>query len=615
MLPWLLACLPLPTVIGATDLDGRALLLSVAVLGVTALTIRALPAWLPAVAAAATIGLTAVTDITLGWRLGILVIIPLCFWMIATGACDPPYRWMPDGRLFRPCLFPVALATIALVRDEGNLRRAAVLLAVACLAAIVVVIVPGAVDRMLHRLDSIVTPATRAFHWVEGCLATVGRMLGRVIGVLIMLPVTVLLLLRWVTQRIFGDDPLATPRSAPGEWARRSGQDPDPHRLFSGATTVGTPELGRSVRRFASTAMSVGVVAALVMLALPTSRDQAATTAAKVGVPVGIPPEDECPAQSDPAMEHDPGWPDFLCDTARYSLSGRFSAVTTYTMSDFASPNVNVVHGVRRTWHAPECGCRRVRMWMFGGSAAFGWWQRDDVSLASQIARRAWEHGIALDIEVRANPGWVLGQEQRLFDQMTVTSKVLPDVALFYDGGNDLNRQFVRNQEGRGADESETSFTEEDIDKLLRQGPFPWRPPEAAVSSASTTPGAKPLPPEATARHAMNRYIRGLELVRRTASASGIHPILVWQPLLVAAGKRAGNPNAMPPDSWDTFTRMLATARPLIPSDVIDLSDVLDGVDHPVFKDLFHHNVAAAVIISAALFDRIEPELRKIAGA
>jgi hypothetical protein len=58
---------------------------------------------------------------------------------------------------------------------------------------------------------------------------------------------------------------------------------------------------------------------------------------------------------------------------------------------------------------------------------------------------------------------------------------------------------------------------------------------------------------------------------------------------------------------------MLATAEPLIPDDVVNLSQSLDGVDHPVFKDLFHHNVESAGIVAGAIFQRIEPQLRAAA--
>lgn len=608
VVPWLLTCLPLPVVFAASSFGRRELVMTMGLLGLTAVVGRARPVLLPAAAVVTTILLLLVTDPGLGWRLGVVAVIPLCFWMVATGASDPPFRWMPEARLFRPCLVPIGLSSLLLLRGDGNLRASAAAVALALLTAIATVVLADHVRQLLDHLAAHSQPILRAARGLERALGSVGHAIGRLLGTIIMVPITAVVIVRWATQRLVHDDPLVDRNVSPGNWVRRSGEDPEPHRMFSSAATFGSTDGRWMLRRTASTALSIGVVLVLLVTFIPDLHHAADVAQANARhVPVPRP----CDPAVDPAFEHDPGYPQVLCDTADYSVRGRFSAVTTYRIADFSSETVNVKNGIRTTWHPPACDCRRIRIWLFGGSAAFGWYQRDDLDLASQIARRAWASGIALDIEVRAAPGWVIGQEQRLFEQLTVSGKRLPDLALFYDGGNDLMRQRYRDDVGNGADESETSYAEEDIDRLLRNGPFPWYADEALEATPAN--GTKHLSPEVLANHAMVRYRRDAELVRRAAAAAGIPVILAWQPLLVTSGRASSQKGALPPAEWRFFTRMVSAARPSIPSDVVNLSDALAGIDHPVFKDLFHHNIEAATIIADALFERIEPTLQSIA--
>jgi hypothetical protein len=378
--------------------------------------------------------------------------------------------------------------------------------------------------------------------------------------------------------------------------------------MFSGVQALTPSGFGWSLRRGAAAFLTVGGVAVLVAsLVLGPAQ---LLTSVDEGLDGRLPLVDApCSTGPDPAMEQDPGWPDVLCDTSDFAVNGRFSAVTTYSIADFESDTVNVTDGIRQTWRAPACDCRRVRMWLLGGSAAFGWWQSDDVTIASQLARTAWERGIALDIDVYANPGWVLGQEHRLFTELSATREP-PDVAVFYDGGNELQRQRFRNEAGRGADESPTSYAEDDIDRLLRQGPFPWNPEE--LNERGSAPKSGQLPPAQTAEHAMNRYLKDLKLARRSADAVGVEPVFVWQPLLVTAGRAAGNPGALPDQDWALYEAMLDAALPMLPDNVLDMSDSLDDVGHPLFKDLFHHNAEAAGIIADDLFEYLQPQLRAL---
>jgi hypothetical protein len=65
-----------------------------------------------------------------------------------------------------------------------------------------------------------------------------------------------------------------------------------------------------------------------------------------------------------------------------------------YRVLDIETDTMDVRDGIRRSWAADDCAdgtddCRRVRVWWYGGSAAFGFGQRDEHTVASEFARAA----------------------------------------------------------------------------------------------------------------------------------------------------------------------------------------------------------------------------------
>ena len=283
-----------------------------------------------------------------------------------------------------------------------------------------------------------------------------------------------------------------------------------------------------------------------------------------------------------------------------------------YRWQDFDGRFVNIRGGVRSSWRPPECDCRRIRVWWFGGSAGWGWNQHDEHTIPSQIAKAAWGRGIALDIENRAMPGWTLGQGVRTFAQL-ITTERLPDVVMFYDGGNDVANQLTRNAEGRGADESQSSYAEVEVGDLLsdpmgkrdhRFGVPRSAPPNTPIESAAAVGG-----------HAMNRYRRDVRLARLIADGLGIGAAFVWQPLLPTSPRSAGGPDALPEANRRVWNGALDAALAELPQEVINLADALDDVGRPVYKDIFHTNEYGAKIVAEDLFGRTQPLFEELAGA
>ena len=520
-------------------------------------------------------------------------------WVIATGCFGEGARW------FRPPVVTLAIPGL-LLTDAALVARIGLRLPIACTGlALVCVAVGFAVPQVAASFSRSVGPAATLGRRValanRHLVDRVGHVLGLAIGTLLMSPSSVISLIGWVGQTIARFDPLDPPSGPGTRWVERSGHDPRPAAAFA-RTPVSDPDRSaRSARRFRAGVVTTAMVLVppSVVMVVPMIDDGGSETG---GGAFGERPN--------PAMQDQPGWPEIGSETDDFGSRGRFDGSTTYSFPDFSGSFISERGGVRRGWAPPACNCRRVRIWWLGGSAAWGWYQRDQFSLPAQIAREAWKRGIALDIENRAMPGWVLGQEVRHFAELTTTAR-RPDLVMFYDGGNDLNTQKDRNAQGRGADESEISFAENEIGDVLANGPFAPRP----RSTTTTTPGtAVTLAPVDVADHAMNRYRRSVDLATRFSRVAGVTPVFLWQPLLPSAPESAGNPDAIVPNDRAFWAEMLPAALRQLPTSVVDLSDSLDQVDRPVFTDVWHTNEHGAEVVAEQIVRQLEPTLRATAA-
>ena len=449
-------------------------------------------------------------------------------------------------------------------------------------------------------------------------MGRIGHPIGLVLGTLAMIPASVVVAVVWAGQRIVGFDPLDAPAGRNSRWVFREGADPVPRQAYSGTQPDDPGGAIRVAHRLAATmasfALVIGVVTAVDRVAFSTT---GSGSAAGPG-PAPSARERSCVDADAPAMSGQQGWTQLSCDMTAFATKANFDAVSVYTLADHASSTVNERDGVRRTWQPPACTCRRVRVWWFGGSAGWGWGQRDEFTLPSQLAKDAWAHGLALEISNYAMPGWTLGQQARRFAQLTMTqtgasagastanAPTPPDLAVFYGGVDDLDRQRVRNQQGRGADESQTSNAEVEIDDVLANGPFAWG--REHPERESLWPTGTRVSVDRLGHHSMMRYGRDVKLATMYAKASGTAPVFLWQPTALDAPSDAVPPSAINSADRSTWTTLLGAGRIERPTGVVDLSGVFDGVRRPVFVDLQHTNEYGAQRIAAAIRAAV-PEL------
>lgn len=450
---------------------------------------------------------------------------------------------------------------------------------VAVLAAAIVVLLPAPTRR-------------RAIAWIRRAATGVGAL----IGVVLMVPAALFLCVLSVTQRLLGVDPLNVSRTRPGTWRVRDGVDQVPERSYIAARWHGEPV------PFHRTRSTIASFLAVLLMVIPL---------AFVAREVVRPRAPELTAAGDDAF-----WPELWAETHEFIPSVDFDAVTTYRPKYYRGRYVNQGTEGRRTWTPPPCSCPTYDVWLFGGSAAWGQFQRDEYSLASLLSKAAWKQNVALRIQNRAVPSFALGQEVREFG--TLLSKAPPpDLAIFYDGVNDLALQNSRNGRGLGADESEVSLLEVPFGFVLDVINGGWVLSGFKPSSENGTvlPGVArgpTLDADGVAMHTLARYQRNRVLADAIAAQFDVATLYVWQPTLMTSRPGVADSGAGSPDGL--FADAYLSSVSQLPPGVVDLSGALLGRTDDFF-DGAHHNEAAAAQMADVLLPEVLDRLQSGGGS
>ncbi len=500
-----------------------------------------------------------------GVAAALVVPVVAVLWLHATDRLVPRAPRRPR----RPVGFDgVAAASAVLVVRPGLVLPAAIVLVTQALGALE--------QRHPGRFRRLAEPLDRTAAWLGHGLATVA-----------MVPVAALASLLWAMQRVTRYDPLP----GGGGWIDAV-PDPSPQRLYAPPTVRpgGLGRVQRAAASFLAAAALIVVVGAVVMSQISPA----------------APP-------TSPAFAAEPQFDEVWRDMQTALRHPRFDPVALYRLSDVRSRYVNQVDGIRRTWQPPPCTCPRYTVWWFGGSAAWGFYQSDVDSLPSQVARAAWRKGIALEIDNYAVPGYTLSQEVQRFGSLTA-ERPAPDLAIFYDGANELDFQVTRNDHGRGDDESPVSYLDQlfglvfdGMTQLQNLGPTPGG--GTVIEKQEQSPN---LDAPQVAAHAVDRYRRGVDLARRIGDSVGTRTIFAWQPTeSTADGAYAPFDGTAPQRTPDVvwWRRLTAAARQELPEEVIDLSDAIDHQPGAMMPDWAHTNTAGARLIGTELVAQVLSDL------
>ena len=509
-------------------------------------------------------------------------------------------RW----RRFAPVVVPVLFGTLLLAL--GHRTQGLVLLGLSALMAVLIALgVP--VARYIERFAAAIA------HGVSFVLTgVVGLLLVVVGGVL----------------RVVGIAPLSPGR---GGWVPAT-RSADADRLAS--ATFGLERPGRTLAEpvrgpvavLRRVTLAVGVVAVLVLadVSLGFAWERLSRSETPVGdVADAINLTGSRDTVADPradtvAMSAYP-WADAYFREVQLT-PGTYWPFTEYRPQRFEGEFVTTEGWSRRSYQADGMSGEAPVVWMFGGSTTWGEGQRDEYTIASHLARIAEREGTPIVVRNFGQRGWTHFQEMVLFEQL-LAEEPAPDVALFYDGANEINTQTL-SAKGVPTHTLVDAYAQKISGGIADEFRAPPPPPPNAwatawdayvgqsalfktarwlrdvvdpVAGAATGPPARQgadggttnyVKTEEDARRAVDVYERGRYLTMSLAERHDVTPLLLWQPQLKGE-----------PEIW---------AAEHISEPTIDISDTLE--EHvEVFIDGGHTNEEGARIVAERIWEELRP--------
>ena len=122
------------------------------------------------------------------------------------------------------------------------------------------------------------------------------------------------------------------------------------------------------------------------------------------------------------------------------NLKSRWAPYVHWSVKPYRGRLITVDEkGLRHTWQPPagSAGGQKRRLYFFGGSTVFGTGARDDWTIPSLLAKRLSENGMDVEMVNFGQPGHASTQGIITFFEQLKT-RPIPDIALFYDGLNEI---------------------------------------------------------------------------------------------------------------------------------------------------------------------------------
>lgn len=315
--------------------------------------------------------------------------------------------------------------------------------------------------------------------------------------------------------------------------------------------------------------------------------------------------------------------------------SGRFDPLLGWRLEDTAGEHLTIADGERASTATTAPG-DPVVVWFFGGSAMYGFGQRDGHTIPSELVRLAEADGVPLEVHNFGTPAYVNWQGVSLFAQL-LTERPAPDVAVFYDGYNDLSMQLV---DGPVTEPSHVlaSVQQERVEAgpvtasaTSAQDVRQWwadrsatvnlyrrladrlggaDEPEVRLTDAEASAVPADVDPDRVAADAGALLGRGCGLARALGEAYGVVVQCWFQPTLYSKGPVEGERYLLgrAANRSPAWVPTIAALRAGFDDGVVDLADSLDGHPDPLFWDTVHTNETGAALVAEAAW----PALRSV---
>lgn len=302
-----------------------------------------------------------------------------------------------------------------------------------------------------------------------------------------------------------------------------------------------------------------------------------------------------------------PSASEFWAEQSQTSV--RWSPYTYWVMSEFQGDYINIAEdGIRYTPNYDG----ELDIFVFGGSTVWGEGARDEYTIPAHIARLLDENNNAQNIINYGQTGYVSSQDLIWF-QRQLTGDNVPDIAIFYQGFNDILSAWGTGFIGVTLQE-DMRLNDSEAGRRLRAGqPVLQLPNESLNQYDMSSAGVISATPTAIA----DFWLANVEMVSAIASAYEVEVLFVWQPAIIfkdtlseseqAIYQRSDNERA---GLFSLYSEVDAIVRERIEADnienIIILSDLFADNTEPIFHDLVHITEIGNGLVAEAILPHLE---------
>lgn len=278
---------------------------------------------------------------------------------------------------------------------------------------------------------------------------------------------------------------------------------------------------------------------------------------------------------------------DFAEEVAQASRGLKWYPFAYWRVGEFAGKSIRVdKDGLRATWNAKSLTGRTVRIFVFGSSTTWGMGARDEYTIPSALSRELHDQKLNVEVTNFGQPGYVNTQ-----DLITLIRELqkgnIPDIAVFYDGVNEINTALQSNEAGNPQIGPLT---------LLFKKNMGW-------------PTAKTAGSEQLWRSVVDVYRTNLEMIQTLAEHFHFRTAFFWQPAVYSKNQFV-DPEEKIISSYDKPERaaflqvnqLIKKSRKLHAMRAFhDISDVFVNRPERYFLDVYHLNEKGNEVIAKAM--------------
>jgi len=302
-----------------------------------------------------------------------------------------------------------------------------------------------------------------------------------------------------------------------------------------------------------------------------------------------------------------PAASEFWSEQAQTSV--RWSPYTYWVLAEFDGEFINIgADGLRFT---PDYGGEN-EIFVFGGSTVWGEGARDEYTIPGQIARLLNENDNPQQIVNYGQTGYVSSQDLIWF-QRQLTRGNVPDVAIFYQGFNDVLSSWGAGYVGVTLQE-DMRLNDSEAGRRLRAGQPVLQLPGLSLNSYDMSEAGVI---EATPESIADFWLANVEMTQAMADAYDVDVLFVWQPAIIFKDTLSESEQAIyqrtdeeRPGIFDLYREVDAIVQERVESgeydNIIILSELFADNSEPIFHDLVHITEIGNGIVAEAILPHLE---------